>query len=272
MPTAPAVNVPALFDATASCGGTKSGNNCLSTSLITTYAWNFGDGSSGSGVTLTHAYTTTGTYTVTLTVTNDRGVAASTTQTVTVAASSLAAQFTLSPGTAVANQPLTLDASTSTVPSGARIVDYAWNFGDNTLITHTTSPITQHTYFVAANATYTITLTITDNFGNKAVKSNTVTVTAVGTPASAKFTWDPSPGIVNQPITFDANTSGPGAGGGSIIRYEWNFGDTPGVVGTGSAGATITHTYSQAGTYTVTLTVTTSTGNTGTTTHTVLVQ
>lgn len=274
VPTAPTVKAPALFDGSSSCGGTKSGSNCLSSSLITTYAWSFGDGSTGSGVTPTHAYSTTGTYTVTLTVTNDRGVAASTTQTVTVAVSSLAAQFTLSPGTAVANQPLTLDASTSTVPSGARIVDYAWNFGDNTLITHATSPITQHTYFVSSNATYTITLTITDNFGNTAVKTNTVSVTGVGSPASAVFLISPSPGIVNQPVTFDGSGSsgGAGAGGGSIIRYEWNFGDASGVLSTGAAGAIVTHTYTQAGVYTVTLTVTATGGNQGTVTHTLLVQ
>ncbi len=38
---------------------------------ITSYAWNFGDGTTGTGVTPTHIYSANGTYTVTLTITDD---------------------------------------------------------------------------------------------------------------------------------------------------------------------------------------------------------
>lgn len=40
---------------------------------ITSYAWNFGDGTTGSGKTVQHIYTTPATYTATLHVTDDRG-------------------------------------------------------------------------------------------------------------------------------------------------------------------------------------------------------
>jgi cyanophycinase len=62
---------------------------------------------------------------------------------------------------------------------------------------------------------------------------------------------------VDEEVTFDG--SGSYAKKGSIVSYEWDFGDT----GT-APGMIVTHTYSSANTYTVTLTVTDSYGNSDT--------
>ena len=68
------------FDATASSDPDGS---------ITSYAWNFGDGTgTASGATTSHVFQS-GTYTVTLTVTDNDGASASTTRTVTVAAATV---------------------------------------------------------------------------------------------------------------------------------------------------------------------------------------
>ena len=39
--------------------------------IITTYYWDFGDGTNGNGLSLDHTYTSVGTFYVTLTVTDD---------------------------------------------------------------------------------------------------------------------------------------------------------------------------------------------------------
>jgi len=52
---------------------------------VTSYTWDFGDGTSASGATPTHTYAKDGTYAVRLTVTDDKGVPGATTQTLIVA-------------------------------------------------------------------------------------------------------------------------------------------------------------------------------------------
>jgi PKD repeat protein len=56
---------------------------------ISSYSWSFGDGGTGSGVSLTHTYASAGTYTVSLTVTDNLGAqtSATTTTSITTAAS-----------------------------------------------------------------------------------------------------------------------------------------------------------------------------------------
>jgi PKD repeat protein len=258
-PTPVTVNTPALFDGSTS----TPGSGAIS---IASYNWDFGDGSSGSGKTVTHSFSSAKTYNVSLTVTNDRGLSATAVQAVTpqtATSAGLAADFKFSPDKAVPNQPVTFDASISVVPPGDSITDYAWSFGDDTNLIHTSSPLIQHTYFVASNGSYTVVLTITDRFGNTAVsKPASIPVTGVGKPASAKFVMNPDPAAVGGPVTFDASASGPGAGGGNVVNYQWDFGD-----GTTGTGVSAVHTYLVAGSKTVGLTVVTDQGNTGNVTH-----
>ena len=57
---------------------------------ITTYRWDFGDGTSGTGVTIGHAYASPGNYTVRLTITDNGGLTGSTSSSVLVKAAPLA--------------------------------------------------------------------------------------------------------------------------------------------------------------------------------------
>ena len=77
-------------------------------------------------------------------------------------------------------------------------------------------------------------------------------------PPVASFTYSPEHPTVDQTVIFDASASYDPDG--TIVSYEWNFGD-----GTTASGVVVTHAYSAAGSYTVTLTVTDGGGATNST-------
>jgi PKD repeat protein len=134
---------------------------------ITSYSWNFGDGTAASGPTVTHTYAAGGQYTVTLTVTDNAGATNAQSQTV-VANSPPVASFTFS----CSRFTCSFDASGSYDRDG-NITTWTWNFGDGTTLTGSYEWV-GHTY--PAPGTYTVTLTVTDNGGATGRQSNSVTV------------------------------------------------------------------------------------------------
>jgi PKD repeat protein len=179
-PASPSVGQPVLFDATSSCpGAAQDENTCRSSSnTITQYDWDFGDGSTGSGATVTHSYTTPRSYAVTLTVTNDRGLSASTTKTVDLgAATPPSASFVFSPNTPAPND-LIIFTDTSKPATGRTIVRLDWNFGDPDKPQGgvATGATVQNTYI--REGSFVVTLTATDDLGQRSVATQAVTVKA----------------------------------------------------------------------------------------------
>ena len=172
------------------------------------------------------------------------------------------AGFTIGPSTTgAAPFTVTLSGAASTDPEG-EIATYTWDFGDGTT---GSGKSVAHTYSVAG--TFTIILTVTDNFDatDQAAKTIYVTAAAAAGP-TASFTMSASSGTSPVSITFDA--SGTTYPGGTITAYEWTFGD-----GGNGFGQVTSHTYfsSSSHTYTVTLLVRASDGKTGTASKTVSV-
>jgi PKD repeat protein len=262
-PAPPLANVNTTFDASASC---PTADPCTSTAGITSFQWNFGDGTTGTGVKATKKFSTPSSYTVTLTVTNDRGIAASTSQTITVGTSDApSADFVFSPSSPVVGQVVQFNASGSQATPGRSIVKYAWNFGDGDTGTGRTQ---DHDF--QATGTYAVTLTVTDDAGQSATTSNSVTVGSSNPTASFTFAVNGT----TEVVTVDAGAS-TAVGGATIATYFWSWDDG---TTTGPSGVAATsHDYTGAtpappGPYTITLTVTDSLGRTGSTSKNVSVQ
>lgn len=212
---------------------------------IASYAWNFGDSGTDPAVSPDHTYSANGTYTVTLTVTDDRGGSNTVTHQVTVTDAAPTASFT----TTATDLTLAVDGSGSTDSDGS-ITSYAWDFGDSGMATGATA---SHAYATAG--TYTVKLTVKDDFGATNTMTSSVTVTAPvpNKLPTAAFTSS----TAGLSVTFDG--AGSTDADGTISSYAWTFGD-----GTSATGPSPSNSYAAAGTYHVTLRVTDNDGGVGT--------
>jgi len=241
-PSEPEVYKPATFDASSSIpdGG-----------VIVSYEWDFGDGNitTGSDPIIVHNYSTFGYYTVTLNVTDSEGLWDIKSETLKVIAPPKA-DFVWSPTIPRENETVTFNASIS-VPNGGIIALYEWDFGDGTPpLFRMNYPIATHQFTTCGN--YTVTLTVTDSeYLNDTVSK----IIAIGASPNASFTWFPEHPQTHETITFNASMSNPN--GGTIISYEWNFGD--GNVTT-VTDPIVSHYYTTLGDYIVTLNVTDNEG------------
>ena len=239
------------FDASGSTGG------------VAQYVWQFNDDVrpgdtpqqytvTTTSPTISHTFPQTGTYTVALTVMTSDGTSRGAANQVVVAAPP-SAGFSVAPASPTEGSPVSF-TSTSTDPnSGGSITTYSWNFGDSAT---STSPNPSHTF---SAGTYTVTLTVTNNFGLSSQVSHSVTVADESPTASFS---PPGGGVAGTAVSFTGSGSDPD---GTISSYSWKFGD-----GGTSPSQNPSHTFS-AGTYTVTLTVTDSSGQMATDSHAVTI-
>jgi PKD repeat protein len=162
-PSTPLPNQQVFFNAASS--KPSSGRT------ITSYRWDFGDGTSGSGVQTSHTYSVTGGYSVTLTVTDDAGNVGTVTQSVTIGIDSPTADFSFSPTAPTAGSFVNFNGGASQAVAGRTISTYTWNFGDGGTATGATP-----THAFAAGGTYNVTLTVVDSQGKSASVTKAVTV------------------------------------------------------------------------------------------------
>lgn len=236
-----------------------------STGDIAAYSWEFGDGTTGTGAVVNHTYSLAGTYTAILTVKDQSGQSRQLTTTITAQPSTSTSTLptaVLSSSTAAGNAPLIVnfDGSASTT-ANPPIASYSWTFGDGSEATGQTA---SHTFTTAG--TYYTELTVVDSKGLIGKASTPVivvgSVTANEKP-KAVLSATPSQGAGPLTVSFDGSQSSDPDG--TIVRYDWNFGD-----GSTATSASAQHIYTGKATYTASLQVTDDKGETATATKTIV--
>jgi len=223
-----------------------------------TYSWDFGDGDStapqpgSAGYDATEFYGSPGVYTVTLTVSDGSGTA-STAATITVSDRPPQAAFTVNgddsmdvgsirPGSSI----VLVDQSSDPNPSGY-VGAFAWSFGDGQTAR---GDQVAHTY--AADGNYTVTETVTDNFGISARTSAQLTVDA--NPVAVLTAQGRA--VVGEKTSFGASGSHT-VGVGQLTDYSWDFGDG---TSADTSRSTVPHVFSRPGRFRVSVTVTDALG------------
>jgi len=205
-----------------------------STNAPTAWTWDFGDTAASTSQNPTHAYQVKGIYTVSLTTRNENGRDTETKVAYINVGMPPKADF----------YPVTTPYAQYSVPKTVKFIDqssylptsWAWDFGDGESSTEQ-----DPTHIYMKEGTYTVTLTVKNNFGSDTVvKKDLITV---GGGAAVDFVADKTTVGVGRVVTFtDLSTSNP-------TTWVWDFGD-----GTTGTGPNPDHVYRTTGVYDVTLT------------------
>ena len=204
---------------------------------IASYQWDLGDTTTSNAVNLIHTYAGPGVYDVTLTCTPLTGANLVLSGRISIV-QPISAQFTVRPGLS-GIAPYTVN--TSNTSSGAGLTyDWAVTGPENF-----TSMAAQPSFTFTQWGNYTITLEVTDSYGQ--VASAGATVGVIAPAPDATFSLSPNAGPVPLAVTVNGidNNAGP------IDTWDWTFtGGTP-ATATGQGPHSIN--YATDGTYSITL-------------------
>lgn len=207
---------------------TLNGSGSDADGSIVLYEWDYdGDGvydwfSTSAGNTF-FTYTAVGIYTATLRVTDNDGLTATASRTITVTNRQDPPSATASADVTEGPVPLTVNfTGTGNDPDDGQIVLYEWDFdGDGTYDwSSTTTGNTSYTYSTAGQ--YNATLRVKDLDNLTATASVLITVKVAGAP---KAVANAAPKSGDAPLTVNFSATGSYDPDGTIVLYEWSFGD-----------------------------------------------
>lgn len=212
---------------------------------IVDYSWDFGDSAGDTGISVTHVYSP-GSYTATLVVADNASATGLATVDIFVNARPTA---NINANPVEGNPPLTVSFSGSGSTDSDGFVDgYQWEFGDGG---SAAGENVDYEYLLSGY--YTATLTVTDDFGATALTTVEIHVNAA---PIVVIDVNPTDPMSMTEVSFDG--SGSYDTDGSILSYDWDFGD-----GSTATGALAARTYDESGIYTVELAVTDDLGGVG---------
>ncbi|MCG3156248.1 MAG: hypothetical protein DKINENOH_02871 [bacterium] len=202
---------------------------------VTSWLWNFGDGTTSTEPNPAHTYADTGSYRVTLTVWNAAQDSSAAAQPALVRVYPLP-QAAFTANVTSGNAPVLVQFTDQSAGSPA---SWLWDFGDGG---SSTEQHPAHTYIAAGE--YTVVLTITNACSSNTItQANYIHIDPCIAPVPDFSAADTS-GSVPLPVRFgDRSTGAPAV-------WLWDFGD-----GNTSSEQNPTHQYLTSGEYTVTLTV-----------------
>lgn len=206
--------------------------------VIDSYDWNFGDGNTSNVENPSHTYVSAGNYTVTLNVRSDMMCDNSTSFSVRVYPSPVAA-FT---APAVCENTPILFSDNSSINATDTIQNWYWNFGDNS------SAATQnasHQYALAG--TYNVMQVVTSTNGCRDTLTDNVTVHSLPVPVFSSGDI-----CANSSLQFTDSSS---VQNSNVANWNWNFGN-----GQTSTYQNPSVNYTTAGSYPVTLVITSAQG------------
>ncbi|HRT16140.1 MAG TPA: PKD domain-containing protein, partial [Methanoregulaceae archaeon] len=208
---------------------------------VTSWSWQFGDGTTSIEQNPVHTYTVAGDYTVTLTVTNECGSDSASKQEYITAEPCPPPVANFNANRTSGKAPLSVqftDLSTNDPDT------WLWQFGDGDTSTEQ-NPV--HTYTIPG--TYTVNLTVTNECGSDSASKQEYITAEPCPPPVANFNANRTSGKAPLSVQFtDLSTNDPDT-------WLWQFGD-----GDTSTEQNPVHTYTIPGTYTVNLTVTNECG------------
>lgn len=207
----------------------------ITSGLISSYNWNFGDGSPiNTDESPNHNYTTSGTYDVTLNIESDAGCESTITH-ATSRFSSPIANFSVED---ICESETANFTDLSTIDAPEEIATRAWDFGDGT-----TEIAISPTHNYTASGIFNVTLTTTSTNGCE----NEITLPLQVNP-NPIANFSTSNGCVNGNATIFTDLST--ATEATINNWLWNFDD-----GTSATESNPTKKFIAAGNYNVSLTV-----------------